>query len=319
MKKLKLLAGLLACISAAGVIEVRAADALLGQEAAKTMPIADAHFHVMPFMNPAELTQYMDRHGIRWAGGAGSPGGPAKLAEAAAALGKRFIRATGQGPWITLKDEGGVAALENADGPAFQKRLAAMEADLRDNGARVIGEIHVNSLTSQMNPRLTHKIKADAPTLKAMFDLAGKYKRPLNMHAELDGDTAREIAKLAESNRGARLILSHCGSKAAPSEIRELMERNANVSCDLSYRSPPQLKGRVIGRTIFSSGRLNADWKKLIEDYPDRFIVGIDDVLSWADYDGTVDAIRTGLLANLAPEVAEKVAYKNAQAWFELE
>ena len=319
MKKLTLPAGLLACIFTGGMLEVRAADAVLGQEAAKSMPIADAHFHVMPFMALADLTQYMDRHGIRWAGGAGSPGGPAKLAETAAALGKRFIRATGQSQWITLKDEGGVAALENADSPAFQKRLAAMEADLRDNGARVIGEIHVNSLTSQSNPRLTHKIKADAPTLKAMFDLAGKYKRPLNMHAEWDSDTVSEIVRLAESNRGTRLIISHCGNKTTASEVREVIGKNPNVSCDLSYRSPPQLKGRNINRTVFGNGRLNADWKKLIEDYPDRFIVGIDDVLSWADYDGTVDAIRTGLLANLAPEVAEKVAYKNAQAWFELE
>jgi len=319
MKKLTILAPLLACILAGGSDEGHAADAVLGQEFAKTIPIADAHFHLMPFMDPAELAQYMDRGGIRWAGGAGALGGPARNAAAAAALGTRYIPATGQGQWLTLKDEGGTAALENADSPAFQKRLAAMEADLRDNGARVIGEIHVNTLNSAANPRVYHKIKGDAPTLKAMLDLAAKYKRPLNIHAEWDSDTAREVVKLAESNRDARLILSHCGVKATASDIREVMEKNPNVMCDMSFRSPPQLKGISIARTAFDSGRLSGDWKKLIEDFPDRFIVGIDDVQSWAEYESVVNSIRTGLLANLAPEVAEKVAYRNAQALLGLE
>ena len=101
--------------------------------------------------------------------------------------------------------------------------------------------------------------------------------------------------------------------------MREVLEKNPNISCDLSFRSPPQLKAKIMDRMVFDNGRLRGEWKKLIEDYPDRFIVGIDDVYSWADYDGTVNSIRTGLLANLAPDVAEKVAYKNAQAWFGLE
>ncbi len=49
-----------------------------------------------------------------------------------------------------------------------------METDLRDNGARVIGEIHVSSQNSAANPRVNIKVRADAPTLKAMFNLAAK-------------------------------------------------------------------------------------------------------------------------------------------------
>ena len=169
-------------------------------------PIIDAHFHVMPYMNFDELRQAMDRNGIRAAGGAGAIGTAQRNSDVAAALGARYIRATGQAQWISLKQEGGVAALENADSPAFKARLAAMETDLRDNDARVIGEIHVSTLNSAANERVYHKIRGDAPTLKAMFDLAGKYKRALNVHAEWTGDTARELLALAAGNREARLV-----------------------------------------------------------------------------------------------------------------
>jgi hypothetical protein len=75
----------------------------------------------------------------------------------------------------------------------------------------------------------------------------------------------------------------------------------------------------VQGRTkIFDERQLDRDWKKLIEDYPDRFVVGIDTVHDWQTYEGVVRAIRLGLLANLSPETAQKLASANAEAWFGL-
>jgi predicted TIM-barrel fold metal-dependent hydrolase len=314
--------GLSACLVVAGSPSraASAAGTVLGPEAAKVLPLADAHFHVMPYMSAADLVGYMDRNGVRWAGGANVlPGGLTSVAEVHAALGKRFIRGTGQGQWLALKLKFGVAALEDADSPAFKQALESMERDLRDNGARVIGEIHVNTLASAPNAIVYHKVKADAPTLRAMFDLAARYRRPLNVHAQWDSDTVRELAALAESNRAGKLILAHCGSFASAAQIRRFFEQHENVACDLSYRSPPQLKRDTLARQIFDSRRLAGDWKRLIEDYPERFVVGIDDVHSWEHYEETVHAIRYGLLANLAPEVAEKAAYRNAQAWFGLE
>jgi adenine deaminase len=60
------------------------------------------------------------------------------------------------------------------------------------------------------------------------------------------------------------------------------------------------------------------DWRQLIEDHPDRFMVAIDDVGTWDIYDQTVIAIRQGVLAKLSPATAEKVAYKNAVRIFRL-
>ena len=41
-------------------------------------------------------------------------------------------------------------------------------------------------------------------------------------------------------------------------------------------------------------------------------MVGIDDVHTWSQYEAVASSIRFGLLANLSPATAEKVAYKNA-------
>jgi predicted TIM-barrel fold metal-dependent hydrolase len=305
--------------------QAQAADAVLGAVAAKSIPIVDAHLHVMTWMDVRELVGYMDRNGIRWAGGVGigggkSPGaGQSKFAETVSVLGSRYIRPTGQGAWLMLHQTLNAAAFENPDTPAVKERLSAIEGDLHDRGARVIGEIHVNARTTSPETITQFKVRADSPTLKALFDLAGKYNRPLNIHTQWDSDTAQEVERLAASNRRARLVLSHCGCFATPSDIRGVFERNANVSCDLSYRGAPPIRGRSAYQAVFDERSILGGWKKLIEDYPDRFVVGVDIPHSWEDYESIVHAIRFGLLANLSPETAEKVAHKNAQAWFGLE
>jgi Tat protein secretion system quality control protein TatD with DNase activity len=304
--------------------QARAADAVLGPEAARTVPITDAHFHLMAWMDVRELAGYMDRNGIRWAGGAGiggvkSPGaGGPKFAEAIEVLGSRFIRPAGTGPWLSLYHAVGNAAHENPAAPEVQQRLAAIEAELRDRGARVIGEIHANARTTSPEPMVQFKVRADSPTLKALLDLAGRYRRPLNLHAQWDPDTSQEVEQLAASNRGAQLMLAHCGSTADAAAIRRLFERNANVVCDLSARGVPPLHGRGDSFAVYDERGIRGGWKRLIEDYPDRFAVGLDIPQNWEEYEATVRAIRLGLLANLSPSTAEKVAYRNAQAWFDL-
>lgn len=282
-------------------------------------PWIDAHFHVMPYMDLAQLVQAMDRNGIIASGGAQAVGPPRRNAEVAETLGTRYIRSTGQSQWLMLKDRGGEAALEKSDSPEFAQALASIETDLRDNGARIVGEIHVSSRNSAANPRVNIKVAADGAGLRAIFDLATKYRRALNIHAEWDADSARQIVELARSNRNGRLVLSHCGVHGSPAQIREAFAQNPNLWCDLSYRSPPQLKPKILYRQIFDAQRLDDAWKQLIEEYSDRFVVGIDDVHNWDEYEATALAIRNGLLANLAPDVAEKVAQRNARILFGLE
>ena len=88
--------------------------------------------------------------------------------------------------------------------------------------------------------------------------------------------------------------------------------------CNLAFRSPPQSYAND-PNNIYDSCTLKPEWKDLIEDHPDRFMVGIDDTHSWETFDNVAENIRSGLLANLRPDVAEKVAYKNAVKVYALE
>lgn len=201
--------------------------------------------------------------------------------------------------------------------------LRAADAVLGPEAARTVpiadAHFHVNARTSSPEPMVQFKVRADSPVLKALLDLAGKYKRPLNIHAQWDPDTAQEVEQLAASNRGAQVMLSHCGSTADAVAIRGLLERNANVACDLSARGAPPLKGGADRFAVYDERGIRGGWKQLIEDYPDRFAVGLDIPQSWEEYEAMVRAIHLGLLANLSPATAEKVAYRNAQTWFGLE
>ena len=134
----------------------------------------------------------MDRNNIRWAGGANPaiPGNAAAIAqinkEAASVLGRRYLLFTGQGQWLSLKQQSGVAALEAAESPAFRERLGLMESQLASGVAIGIGEIHVNSADTAPLEPVRIRIRADAPTLLAMLDLAAKHQRPLAVHAQWD-------------------------------------------------------------------------------------------------------------------------------------
>jgi hypothetical protein len=67
-------------------VSAQPAQSPLGPERAKSIPIADAHFHVMQFMDPKTLIEMMDTQGIKWAGGAGVEGAtPERVAEVSSA------------------------------------------------------------------------------------------------------------------------------------------------------------------------------------------------------------------------------------------
>lgn len=288
-----------------------AAEAVIGAEAAKALPIIDSHHHIVQGYDGPALIEVMDRNGVRMTGAAGGNNIPAMQA-----LGRRFIRPAGQQPWKGTQRNLDEAAFANPDTPAVRQMLNTIEAELRDRGARVIGEIHVNALTTAAEPTSRIKVAADSATLKALFALAGKYGRPLNIHAQWDHpDTVRQVSALAASSPQARLMVSHCGSNAAAADMRRLFEQHPNVVCDLSARGWPLQKNR---HTVYEDRALARDWQQLIEDHPDRFAVGVDLADDLPTYEASVQAIRNGLLAHLTPATAEKVAYRNAEIWFGL-
>ena len=73
-------------------------------------------------------------------------------------------------------------------------------------------------------------------------------------------------------------------------------------------------------RLVDEKKRLLPGWKKLIEEFPDRFVVGIDSSATpknLADYAKRVGKIRKAL-GGLTPETARKMASDNLHRVFRL-
>ncbi len=67
---------------------------------------------------------------------------------------------------------------------------------------------------------------------------------------------------------------------------------------------------------ILDESGIELAWQKLIEDFPDRFMIGTDAYC--CDYAATIAIIRTGLLSRLTPATLQKVAHENAQRMMKL-
>ena len=79
-----------------------------------------------------------------------------------------------------------------------------------------------------------------------------------------------------------------------------------------------QFMHKKASRNIFLENWIDSGWLELIEDFPDRFLIGTD-AHSNQQYRKYVKVIRSGLLSNLSPSAARKVAHENAQYLFGLQ
>jgi len=302
----------------------REGPALPANLSALELPLADIHFHPMPFMTPQDLLLRMDRLNIRWCGGAGAIIPPRdqgfdRELLFQKVLGDRYLRFAG---FYELARNALISPnyVADASSESFKSAFGKIEEELRTGVARGMGEVFVNTRTSHTNPRMRFKIPPNSSGIRALWSLSARYGVPLSIHMQFDQDSVDQLRELLQSDPKGVLVLVHAGKDTVAAQVRSLLAEFPNLFCDLAYRSPPQEKGPVSSsvRIIFSKSVLKPDWKQLIEDYPDRFFVAVDDVQSWSQYDEVVATIREGLLGNLSPETAEKVAYKNAMRVFKL-
>ena len=68
-------------------------------------------------------------------------------------------------------------------------------------------------------------------------------------------------------------------------------------------------------REIFNLQGIHQNWRDLIESYADRFLIGTD-ASSKSSFIEAIQVVRAGLLSNLKPETARKIAWENAAHLF---
>ena len=101
------------------------------------------------------------------------------------------------------------------------------------------------------------------------------------------------------------MIWAHAGFEP-PDRVLPMLRKYRNLWCDLAMRGQ-----------IASNGKVHPDWRAAFEEFPDRFLVGTDSfsVARWHGVEGDANSVRQWL-QDLPPEIAERIAYKNATALF---
>ncbi|MBX3604484.1 MAG: amidohydrolase family protein [Piscinibacter sp.] len=159
---------------------------------------------------------------------------------------------------------------------------------------RGLGEFH-----------LYDSANANGPVARQLMQLA--QARDLAVLAHVD-DQAIDLL-MAHAPR-ARLIWAHTGIGGASVErVRALLQKYPMLMGELSYR--PGLTD--------AGGGLSAEWKALLTDHADRFLVGSDTWINarWAGYEGLMADARRWL-ADLPAPAARRIAWDNAARLFGL-
>ncbi len=194
--------------------------------------------------------------------------------------------------------------------PTTADAAARLDAELKRSRAHVAGEVHVR--------QASRKVDRDpsATSFLALLRAAASHEAAVVIHQELDERAAAALERALAAETKAIVVLAHAG-EAPPALVEALLTRRANLRVDLSgmhFQRTPSL--------ATETGPLDPAWKALIEKMPDRFLIGLD---VWAPrlfepklLDRLMAWTRR-ILGDLRPDVAERVAWKNAAALYRLE
>ncbi len=286
------------------------ADEVESAKIASTVPIADLHDHDGYAVTKGHSI------GVYWAGLGSKEGGRTEWMFRKKNMGYRNIAWAGQFEFNWVYLFGDIDEMLNPDNPTLVQLYKDSEKDLKDGVIVGIGEIFINNQSNRRKSRgrkLSRKGQVDAPIFRKFFDLVAQYDGFLAFHMEGDPDSREELSKLLASNRKGRVLWNHCGSNTDPSDVRSMMDKHPNLFCELSFRYPPMNEND--SREIFWADGIDSSWRELMEDHSDRFMIGTD-AHSDAEFVESIRVVRKGLLPNLMPDTARKIAYQNAQRLF---
>jgi hypothetical protein len=180
------------------------------------------------------------------------------------------------------------------DPSIYEMVLRELAAGTPSGPYRGLGEFH-----------LYDSANANGPVARQLMQLA--QDKGLVVLAHVD-DTAIDLL-MAHAPK-ARLIWAHTGIGGAPvSRVRSLLLRYPLLMGELSYR-PGLTEG---------AGRLSAEWKALLSEFPTRFLVGSDTWVNqrWQGYEGLMQDAREWL-GELDATTARRIAWDNGAALYGL-
>lgn len=253
-------------------------------KAVDELPIFDAHIHYKqpawgPFP-PERVLEMMDENGVAMGLVSSTPDeGTIMLWEHARTRIVPELRPY-HGNW------GSSNWLKAPDMEAYlEKRLAAYPHE-------GIGEFHVRVDDPE-----------DRPLLEKVAAMAKKRNIPIHIHSD-----DQPVRLLYEIEPSLTIIWAHAGMISPPEVVYEMFKKYPTLYADTSYR-----EGDILGGTR----GIEPAWMRVIKKFPDRLMVGTDTWVNgqWERYSSLVKFNRVWL-SYLPREIAEKIAYKNAEKLF---
>ena len=180
------------------------------------------------------------------------------------------------------------------DPSIYEMVLRELAAGTPSGPYRGLGEFH-----------LYDSANANGPVARQLMQLA--QDKGLVVLAHVD-DTAIDLL-MAHAPK-TRLVWAHTGIGGAPvGRVRSLLQRYPLLMGELSYR-PGLTEG---------AGRLSAEWKALLSEFPTRFMVGSDTWVNqrWQGYEGLMQDAREWL-GELDATTARRIAWDNGAALYGL-
>jgi hypothetical protein len=164
--------------------------------------------------------------------------------------------------------------------------IAHVEQRLKQHKYVALGEFHVSGAN------------ADLPVVRRIVQLAKQHKLMLHAHSDADA-----VERLFHEDPEARIIWAHAGYEKPP-VVGEMLRRYKNLWAELSSRDD-----------VAPNGRLVQEWREVLLEFPDRFMIGTDTYIPerWNLIDASARETRRWL-SELPIEVAERIAFKNGEA-----
>jgi hypothetical protein len=181
-----------------------------------------------------------------------------------------------------------------ADESIYQMVLAEYAKGTASGAYKGIGEFH-----------LYDSANANGEVAKKLMRFAQDKQLVVLAHVD---DTAIDL--LMAHAPQARLVWAHTGIGGASAErVRSLLTKYPKLMGELSYRPGLTCDG----------GQLCPEWRSLVLDFPDRFMIGSDTWVNqrWAYYEELMTVYRTWL-GGLPADVASKIGWKNGATVFGL-
>ena len=140
------------------------------------------------------------------------------------------------------------------------------------------------------------------PVIKGVTELA--VREAIYLHAHSD---ELAIVELFTVEPRLRIIWAHAGMTSGPQAVGALLDRYPNLWVDLAIRNGDVAPG----------GLLDPGWRALFIRHADRFLAGTDTWVTsrWEALPGSVAEVRH-YLSQLPRDVAEKIAFRNAEQLF---